>query len=485
MRSLLRIRAGDPPGLTESGIFRSVNPLDVPLWLDARNVVFRDGGPQKVGGWVAVVEPQPGSGAIRGMDALQDEAGIQRLFWGDAERLWMWNTFAVAELGTGFQGQRDETVTRRATAWSFVRYGNWMLASNGVDPVQIWRGGQGSGLFEPLPGTTFSRAEILLKRGPHVLAFNTSNGGHWIEWCSDDNPTEWQSTTENSAGDLPIRDMDGEIIAAVNVGENIAVFGKNQMFVVQYSAAPYYFTYQPALTGIGAVGKMAVVEANRRLYGMSRTGVWETDGVTYRYLDTLALSAHLDAVLDRAQLSKVVASYDATHELVRFSIPSVYGGENDRTLTYRIPNQSWSLEDHGRTAAVPHLGVFRRPMMAGPDGRVYVHNEGTDAGGEPLEAWVRTKPLDLGDPRAHKVVQELNLQVRRLAGRARARLGGSDDLDGAIYWGPWREVEAGFERIDTDASGRFVHLEVGSVEAGADWALSGFDLHGQVSGVGV
>ena len=51
-RKLFSIRGSE---ITESGIFKSTHALDAPLWRDGVNVIFKNGGAQKIGGSTQVL----------------------------------------------------------------------------------------------------------------------------------------------------------------------------------------------------------------------------------------------------------------------------------------------------------------------------------------------------------------------------------------------------------------------------------------------
>lgn len=480
--SYMRLGSGNPspsPGITESGLFRAANPLDVPLWYDGRNIVFRDGGPQKYPGWTSLFTT--GSGQIvRGADALQDESSVSRLFLGDKASLYMWDGASMTTPGTGYNGVVAQVGQVPATTWSFARYGNFMTATNGIDPAQVWKG---SGSFIPLGGVTFSKAQIMLRRGPHLLAFNTSNGSQWYEWCDADNPEIWTPLATNAAGNQPIRDMDGPIVAAVNFGEQIAVLGKNELYLVSYTGAPFFFPYGQGPQGIGAVSKTSVVEANRNLFGMSATGFWQSDGVTFSYIDTPALRDYLTTQIDTNNLSKVCATYDAFNQMVMWSLPTSGTGENTFSIGYRIPNQSWTIFDFGRTAMVPQMGPFSNPIMISGMGTVYKHNSGLSADGSAVTNYIQSKPLDMMDDQAFKYVNRIMVQLRRLADVVNLRVGTQLNLTDAITWSSSMALDAGFSKVDYQAPGaRFVSLDIRSSSTTADWAMSGFDLYGAVGG---
>ena len=67
--------------LTESGIFKSTHALDAPLWTDGVNVIFKNGGAQKIGGSTQVAT-QSVTTPVRGAEAYQLSDNIQRLFFG-------------------------------------------------------------------------------------------------------------------------------------------------------------------------------------------------------------------------------------------------------------------------------------------------------------------------------------------------------------------------------------------------------------------
>ena len=69
----------------------------------------------------------------------------------------------------------------------------------------------GTGSFGPLlqDGTTalvISKAKLLYRYGPYILAANTSESVTSFRWCSDDNVEDWIPEETNTAGELFVRD---------------------------------------------------------------------------------------------------------------------------------------------------------------------------------------------------------------------------------------------------------------------------------------
>lgn len=496
-QQLLAIRRNQ---LTESGLWPSANSLDVPLWRDGRNVITAKGGPQKVPGHVAPVGLSNLTVAsnIRGMGALQDLAAIQRLFFGTVSALAMWvaGTYTDVTRASGpYTGYADQTSTHPASAWSITRFGNFAYASNGKDLGQKWLGTGGSGKFADWT-TTWTTAEILLTRGPHILALNTNaHPGGW-EWCSADNPDVWVPSSTNSAGFLDIREIDGAIVSGCMAMGEIIAAGKNQLYRIAYTGAPFFFGYTSlGLDGVGAVGKMAMVGTNRMVYGMSESGIWATDGVTSRYIDEEPIRTFINDRIDATQKSKVCFAYDSTAQTIYISFPGS-SGENEWTLTYRIPTQAWGILPYGRSSMLAESGVFSKPYMAGISSgghsNVYQHNTGVDADGVAVASYVRTKDLDCGDDNSIKAVDYVVIQTRDQLVNAYVRIGWRNSLsddpsdDGVVVWSASQPLTSGATPVyfpSDSIAGRFLTLEVGSTVLGANWAMTGFEIWGQDVGM--
>ena len=471
--------------LTNSGLHPSGNPLDAPLWRDGRNVIFKAGGPERIKGWTGAgsLSTVTGANQLRGhMLALQGTDGVQRLFFGDHDTLWRSDAFGNENtLKSGLSGQVNETSSAPATAWSMARFGNHAYMTNGVDTPQVWTsGGSSADINASAPST----AEIVVTTDAYVILMDTSNGLDQVEWCDTDDPTTWTASSSNNAGSLTMRNLQGGIKAAVNFGEQIAVFGKDQLYMV-FPNPGSVFGYRPVLQGIGAVSKMAVVNANNLLYGVSDGGIWVSDGRSYQYIDR-PIRQFLDEQWNTDQKTKTWAAYDSDEQQVLFGIPTS-GGEPTLTLSYRPENQTWSIYDYGRTAVVPNDNTFENPIFA-EGNSVYQHNDADST--EAFTAYVQSRPLQLGPEddaqvaAAQKYIEAMALRINRLAGTVQARIGTQQHTDDAVTWQTLQTLDDGFEPLYFRTSGRHAVVYVQSTAASTDWVLTGFDISGRIGGRG-
>lgn len=457
--------------------------MDIALWRDGQNVVFYEGGPQKAYGCVALINVSAEDASpIRGhMLALEGDDGIQRLFFGDRANLWMWNSVTPTKIGTGFTGVENETSNQGATVWSGAAFGNFALLTNGLDAIQKWTEAGG---LDPLGGSPPSFAQIVLKKGPHLLTFNDGNSPFGYSWCGEDNLEDWDyGDPASAAGNKPIRELDSPIMAACHFSDRIAVLSRSQLHFVRYLGSPFYFgdTFS-GLSGIGACGKAAVVEANRNLYGFDSKGAWVSDGVTFKRLDSPDIREWIASQLDSDQLSKVIVTHNSQIREVRFWLPGA-SGEISFGVGYRYDNQSWTKYTTGRTAAVPQSGVYKYHIEAQAGKILFTSDQtGVDEAGQAVDAWVQTKPLDMDIPNAWKYVDMVMTQLRRLTGTLEIQVGVQEHLDDAISWSAAWTLDDGFEPAYFRESGRYISLKWRSTGLGADWAISGFDVFGEGNG---
>ena len=459
-----------------SGVWPDLHPLNNPLWRTGTNVLFKNGGVEKMGGWGNPFT-KPASTPVRGM-LQRRESGVQELYFGNPTTIYKWNTGTPTAVGTGYTGNTDSTVTVPASVWSMVDWGTWVLATNGVDVPQIYKGSSFTTLNV---GTEFTTAEILIKRGPYVLAFNTTgvntyNGINAFHWCSDDDVEDWTPTSVNTAGNQMIRDMTSGIKAAVPLGDRIAVYGTDSMYLVAYTGAPFYFGYYPALNGIGAVSKAAVVSVGRKNFGFGPSGIWETDGAQFKYIDPGIHDYIYDAFNDE-QKEKVCGYHDEFNTQVCFYYPTTTG-EPTVGVGYNYMDGTWSIFNHGRTSALER-DVFTWPVLATSTGDIFFHNFGLNADSAGMTVSVESELLDLGSGNIWKYIDAIRFHISRLAGTVNFYLGTAERRDDSITWENAQVLDDGDEPLFYNLSARYIALKIETTALASDFKVEGHTIYGE------
>lgn len=477
-----------------SGIWPDRFSLNAPLWIDGANVQFDDKGVLSMQGYSSA-GTKIGTVPVRGM--FQHISGANRnLYFGDTTQIFLWDGSSITSVGSGYTGNQDSAGTdwdsgttfwdsgsttwdgtfgTLASVWSMTDFGSWVLATNGKDAPQIKKGAS----FAALSGPDFTTAEVFVKSGPHILAFNTSVNNRGFAWCHADDPETWVPTSTNSAGDLIIREIDSEIIAAAPLANQVMVYGEKSMFAVRYIGSPLYFGYSQVLSNRGAASKMAVVTVGRRQYVMSEDAFYMTDGSTYQDIDNDDIRNHVFGNFNVGQKRKIASWHDEENTEIRWYYPSSGTQENDKGVGYNYVTKLWTLYTEAKTSAIGRE-VFTTPFSTGSDGTLYTENSGNDANGSALTCHVTTKPLDL-DNEDH--VKELDaIRVGYKGSGLTFRIGTQDTLSDTIVWGDYQTAQSSFDFTELRKAGRYISIEFRSNTLGANWQLGSVSLYGRLSG---
>lgn len=479
MKKLLSLREG-----LDSGIWTAPHPLRPNVfWTDGANVYFRNGAVQKMDGWTKAASITAATTPCRGLGQLLDSAG-RKLAIGTADKLYIWDETDMVVAGSGYTGTLTETNIRAATQWSIVSWGNWFFATNGVDLPVVWKGvGTSFTAVANLNGASLSTVEIFARRGPHLIAIKTNQGIGHVVWSDADNPEQWTATTVNSAGELQVREVDSEIIAAVPIADRLALYTKEQMFLLNYVGAPNYFGYSPALQGIGAVSKNSVVAVDRLNFGLSRQGFYMTDGSRFEWIDDPAIRTWFFNRVNWSQRSKIVGYHDEDAAQIIWYYPLSSTAEPSHGVGFDYQRRVWSLYDHGRTAAIERE-VFGNPVLADTESHIFYGHSGYDATASVgMTAFVESGPLEIESQDKQKLILGAKLAVSGEAGTGvKLMIGSQERLTDTIKWSPTLTVTTGHELVPCDVSGRWIRVRFLSSDAGAGWSVGGLDLYGEVFG---
>jgi len=318
--------------------------------------------------------------------------------------------------------------------------------------------------------------EIFLTRGPHVLGFNTSNSAKEFIWCDADDPDTWVTTPSNLAGALQIRELKSEIRAAVPLGSRIAVYGRDQMFLVSYLGNQLVFGYQPAINGIGAVSKNSVTSVGNKNYGLSEQGFFETDGAGFRFIDDPAVRRWYHS--RSGSLSKSIAFHDEENTQVRWYFPTT-STKITEGLSFNYQTGAWTKILANRSAGQERV-ISTHPVTGSEDGKIYLDGMGVNDHQSAMTAYVRSKPIDLGDADRVKEIDSIRIGFE---GRGlQYRVGWSETENGTITWTPYRVMDEGFDFDNLRTAGRWLHFELYSDTLNAEWEVSSVEFQGRIEG---
>lgn len=497
----------------DSGIFPSVHNMSAPLWIIGSNVEFRDGAVLSAKGWntpdgfpllfddaTGLFDDAPGdfddggpgttfnntiTDPVRGLGQQRLSTGGLAIYIGTPTEIYRTTGGTTTSVGSGFQGFTDQISSTSATMWSMTPWGNWMFATNGIDRVQVYKEDINTSFVE-LGGVLVDSAEIVLRLNQFVLLLNTSDSDHGYSWCAAGAPENWNPADNPTAGQAIIRELQGEIKAAVAMGDRIAVYGEDSMHIISFISAPFLFGHKPApVDSIGALSKNSVVSANGMHFGWGHQGIWETNGNSATFIDQPAMRKYLQDNLNTAQQSKICGFHNEPQSRVVWFYPKGASTENYEGIGYNYLNGSWTIYDYGRSAAVPR-DVFNYPVAGTATGGIFAHERTDNAAGSLLVKSVQSKPLDLGSANVVKYVDILRARLRDIAGDGvMMTLGFQDSIEDTISWATSQSLSTAtgsFKRVFVDRSTGFLTVKLTCTATDGAFRLDGFDVLGQADG---
>tara|TARA_R110002074_G_scaffold69528_2_gene162046 strand:- start:3670 stop:5436 length:1767 start_codon:yes stop_codon:yes gene_type:complete len=385
--------------------------------------------------------------------------------------------------GIGFAGEATAVTAGIITRFKITNYGSSFSAATTL--TQATTSGAGTGLIleGTMPDCLFTRVSAVHKSGPHLLAINYDKADtqhpYDVAWCSADDPDTWIAAAANSAGSLTLREASGALRCIVPLGEGTAIYTESEMFLLNYVGAPYYYGYETAMTsGVGAVSANSVVSVDRLNYGLSRRGLFMTDGNTVERLgDSEGINKLISESVSEGEYAQVCAYHNKKNTEVVWSIPFGTNQPNIE-ITYNYSNNTFSKRTQNVSAFL-EAGVFSHAMTADSIGDLYYE----DGGNSEHTTVAVTKAHDLEDPYAIKEITSIRVGKIGL-GSPKVELGWSEGINDEPTFNTSDSfyIDDSFGEKSVRTSGRYLYLRLTSSDPTDSWEISNIVIKGRIRG---
>ena len=339
------------------GLYLSAEPTAGQIWKQGRNIWFRDLSLEQLLGKQKIVN-------ITGRPPLALAQAFnfpnKSLYWENLGLVYQMNG-----VGNPPVFGAPNAIVGLATTNSYwlEPWGRWLLMTDGQNQPSIWQGGSPI----PIGVGQFATCQIIKKIAQFAVAYNltgTPDGDlpNAFAWSDVSDPTNWTPDPTNAARNLTIRDLDSEIVCVADLGISHAVYSRDTMLLVQYVGpdAGWLGTPNQALRGIGAVSKHSVVSVGRFNYGISRAGIFATDGNTFNYADRPAIDRFLQENVDWSQASTIWGYWDDKSGLVKWIVPLL---TTSVFYSPSLPRLTIGMDPKMRTVTKESIYLSRKPFM--------------------------------------------------------------------------------------------------------------------------
>lgn len=323
------------------------------LWEDGRGVLFIDKTLQPMPGQIPLVSVGVPVNAVSGAGDL--------VFLGTEKSILSYS------LVTAKLEDRSPVEDNSVGEWGLQPFGKWLLGVHG-GKLWIWKprddqefilDDEGNPTEEKNPAywpwdvmqevTEFTARgftpKVLLKCKNFLVAVCEDS----ILWSDDDNPEVWTPEQGNMAGDLFIRDIQGELRGGVAMEDYMLLATQKEVVKVNYISRPYIFGYKKMYEGAGIWTARSICAASRSIFGFGPNGIWVSDGNGISFIDVEKVGRTIDEKLDINRTSGCFCGNWNILQHTFFFVP-VISDDNAEVLCFgfNMENNTWTMLDWNR-----------------------------------------------------------------------------------------------------------------------------------------
>ena len=463
-----------------------------------------DGNSYKVDVGTAADGSDTGNGGASVVGAYQVNVGLDSQVGGTG---WGSSTWSRGTWGSG----SSITTTTELRLWSHDNFGEDLLLNPRDSGIYYWDKSSGTGtraveLSTYTSGQTsvpqVAKQVLVSDQDRHVIAFGCDGLGAnssatqgdgtqdplLIRFSSQENPVDWWPTATNTAGDLRLG-SGSEFVQAIETKREILVWTDTALHSMRFIGPPFTFGISQLSNNITIMGPGAAAGTEDFVFWMGIDNFYVYAGQTQQL--PCPVKDYVFNDFNLGQSEKVVSGINSEFGEVWWFYPSDSNslanggtGEVDRYVVYNYNEKVWYYGNLERTAWLDR-GTRDFPIAAGIDGYLYNHEFGYDDNGVPLEAYIESSPIDMGDgdkfTYINRVIPDLtyegstNLSSPQVTMTVKAK-----NFPGATFDSTANEdvirtssspVETFTNQIHVRARGRSFALRVESDSLGTKWKL--------------
>jgi len=331
-------------------------------------------------------------------------------------------------------------------------------------------------------------------------AFASSLGPDILGWSSAATPagglpTEWVATATNDARQISLGDSPGAIVDMVPLRDSLLVFKRDAMYTLQFIGGASVFSSRKVTDSFGMVGPNCAVDIGGQLVVLTPSDVVLTDGQSFKSIASQQVQRAMQAYAGLGTGPRSWVAYDeANRNVVIGLIPTGGATSAQIAYVYNTVTALWSVQTlvgtGGSFQGVPYASYQQKPGIA-PQPLALMGIEATPAAlgsyvtlqtndlfkdGNAINGIVYRYSLDLGEPDAVKTVTRVDLNLKCSdAAVVTLKISGQMDESQTVAFGPPITATKALNwQVPCFAVGRFISLEIASVEPG--WECHGFGL---------
>ncbi len=252
--------------------------------------------------------------------------------------------------------------------WTFTQFGEYVIASNGVDAAQYYLMGTSTNFANLTAIQTAGTAPVFRVSGvvrDFLVVGNITNATNRIQWSGINDITVW-SGKQSDYQDLP---GSGGQVVAITSGEVGYVFRQNQIIRMDYVGGATVFRLSVISPNRGAVYGRTVCQDNRQIFFYADDGFYQINGDQIMPIGVEKVNRYFDLNLNKAYADRICAAVDPFNQLAMWLFPSTSNAANttgicDKIIIYNYATKKWSLANaSASTIFSQFVGAYTVELM--------------------------------------------------------------------------------------------------------------------------
>jgi hypothetical protein len=297
----------------------------------------------------------------KGAGSFRDNSNTVYNFVGTRTNLYQLASGAFTSRKASLTGAADDF-------WTFTQFGEYIIASNGVDAVQYYLMGTSTNFAALTAIQTAGTAPVFRVSGvvrDFLVVGNIVGATNRIQWSGINDITAW-SGKQSDLQDLP---GSGGQIVAITSGEVGYVFRQNQIIRMDYVGGSVVFRLSVISPNRGAVFGRTVCQDNRQIFFYADDGFYQINGDQVLPIGVEKVNRFFDLDLNKAYADRICAAVDPFNQLAMWLYPSASNTANttgicDRIIIYNYATKKWSLaKANASTIFSQFVGAYTVELM--------------------------------------------------------------------------------------------------------------------------
>ena len=218
-----------------------------------------------------------------------------------------------------------------------------------------------------------------------------------IAWCDQENITEWEPKSTNTAGSFKLS-AGSTIIGAARARQETLVWTDTSLYSMTFVGQPFTFSVNLVNEGVGLVGPNAMINTPKGVFWMDKKGFYTYTGAVQQLPCTV--DAHVFDDINDTQTHQIFGFVNKAFNEVGWFYCSSGETVIDKYVVYNYEENVWTIGELTRTSWLDE-GIFSVPMgtySSSNTGYLYDHETGDDADGSAMtNVFIESSDFDLGE----------------------------------------------------------------------------------------